>query len=84
MAYLTIDCPICHGMTFATANEYAEHHLDEHSSLMRRDGTPLVPIESDGMIGASHGGAPRYWPDVRLITNATPMRLNGMTQKRES
>jgi hypothetical protein len=54
-----LTCRRCVGpVTFTTANELAEHHLTHHERLVRRDGTLLVAITSDDVIGYVNGAGP--------------------------
>lgn len=57
MEFLIVRCPRC-PTTFYTANDCAEHHLLAHERLTRRDGTLLVAITGDEVIGYTNGTRP--------------------------
>ena len=66
MKFQILTCPRCTGpVTFYTTNELAEHHLDTHERLVRRDGTLLVPMTTASVIGTTPT-RPR-WIDVRTL-----------------
>lgn len=60
MEYLTLTCWSC-PVTFTTANERSNHHLDYHERSLRRDGTPLVPQELAPVVGYTNGTHPPTW-----------------------
>ena len=59
MEFLILRCPHCPTTTFYTANECAEHHLLAHERLTRRDGSLLVAITSNDVVGYTNGLRPR-------------------------
>lgn len=59
MEFQILTCRHCGSLaTFYTANDLAEHHLTHHERLVRRDGTLLVAITSNDLIGYVNGTAP--------------------------
>lgn len=79
MEFLILTCRHCGDpVTFDTANDLAEHHLGLHERLTRRDGSLLVPMRSDDVIGRATETPGRLWVDVRTLT----LPKNGVTNTR--
>jgi hypothetical protein len=81
MTFQILTCPSCAvTVTFYTTNELAEHHLDAHQRLTRRDGTLLVPMSLETAVIGTTPTRPR-WIDVRTL--ALVLHRNGTRHEGE-